>query len=33
MTYWWDSNSEEKYWVEIRKLPGIGTTLACPDTR
>jgi hypothetical protein len=31
MAYWWDDDAEERYWVEIRRLPGIGTTLECPD--
>jgi hypothetical protein len=29
--YWWDGNATEHYWVEIRKVPGIGTSLYCPD--
>lgn len=28
--YWWDGYPYEKYWVEIRKRPGIGTELRCP---
>ena len=24
MTYWWDAFPEERYWVEIRTVPGIG---------
>ena len=31
MAYWWDNNSDERYWLEIRREPGIGTTLECPD--
>jgi hypothetical protein len=31
MAYWWDDDPEERYWVEIRKATGIGTTLECPD--
>jgi hypothetical protein len=31
MAYWWDGNPDERYWVEIRKLEGIGTGLECPD--
>lgn len=31
MAYWWDDDPDERYWVEIRKLPGIGTSLECPD--
>jgi hypothetical protein len=30
--YWWDDNPQERYWIEIRKAPGIGTTLRCPLT-
>src|SRR4051812_24181194 len=33
MAYWWDSDSTQRYWVEIRKVPGIGTELYCPYTR
>jgi hypothetical protein len=33
MAYWWDGDSTERYWVEIRKVSGIGTELYCPDTR
>jgi hypothetical protein len=29
--YWWDADARERYWVEIRKEPGIGTALECPD--
>src|SRR5918999_805277 len=31
MAYWWDDDPNERYWVEIRRLPGIGTSLECPD--
>lgn len=31
MAYWWDDNTNERYWVEIRGIPGIGTSLDCPD--
>ncbi len=31
MAYWWDGDPDERYWVEIRKFPGIGTSLWCPD--
>ncbi|HST33511.1 MAG TPA: hypothetical protein VLJ80_08330 [Solirubrobacteraceae bacterium] len=31
MAYWWDDDVNERYWVEIRKEPGIGTSLECPD--
>ena len=31
MAYWWDGDPEERYWVEIRRVPGIGTSLECPD--
>ena len=28
---WWDGNSREKYWVEIRRAEGIGTSLSSPN--
>jgi hypothetical protein len=31
MAYWWDDDTNERYWVEIRGIPGIGTSLECPD--
>src|SRR5690348_15365691 len=31
MPYWWDGDANERYWAEIRKEPGIGTSLECPD--
>lgn len=31
MAYWWSNDSNEHYWVEIRGIPGIGTSLECPD--
>ncbi|MDP9116970.1 MAG: hypothetical protein M3O28_06880 [Actinomycetota bacterium] len=31
MTYWWQDDASEKYWVEIRKAPGTGTELRCPE--
>jgi len=31
MAYWWDGNPNERHWVEIRKIPGIGRSLECPD--
>jgi hypothetical protein len=31
VAYWWDDDPDERYWAEIRKLPGIGTSLECPD--
>jgi hypothetical protein len=30
MAYWWDDLPAERYWVEIRKVPDIGTSLYCP---
>src|SRR3954454_391824 len=30
MAYWWDGRAEERYWVEIRRLPGIGSGLYAP---
>lgn len=30
MAYWWDGQSREQYWVEIRKVPGLGRYLAAP---
>ena len=30
MAYWWDGNPAERYWVEIRKVPGTGTGVWCP---
>jgi hypothetical protein len=33
MAYWWDGDADERYWVEIRGIPGIGTSLDCPDHR
>lgn len=31
MARWWTDNSDERYWTEIRRVPGIGTDLICPD--
>jgi hypothetical protein len=31
MAYWWGADPNERYWVEIRKQPRIGTSLECPD--
>lgn len=33
MARWWDADASERYWVEIRKLDGIGTELTCPTTQ
>ncbi|MEO3923892.1 hypothetical protein ABGB07_08520 [Micromonosporaceae bacterium B7E4] len=30
MDYWWEGDTAERYWVEIRKVPGIGTELWSP---
>ncbi|WP_433649000.1 hypothetical protein ACQP2C_18815 [Micromonospora zamorensis] len=30
MTYWWSDDPSQKFWVEIRKRPGIGTQLWAP---
>ena len=30
MAYWWQFDPTERFWVEIRHLPGIGTELRCP---
>jgi hypothetical protein len=30
MARWWDSQPRERYWVEIRYIPGTGTELVCP---
>lgn len=30
MAYWWAGDASERYWVEIRKLEGIGTRLWAP---
>lgn len=30
MAYWWDGNPDERHWVEIRRLPGLGHSLASP---
>lgn len=30
MAYWWESDPKQRYWVEIRKVPGIGTELWSP---
>jgi hypothetical protein len=30
MAYWWESRRDERYWVEIRKVPGHGLYLAAP---
>jgi hypothetical protein len=27
--YWWDNDPQERYWVEIRKVPGTGKELRC----
>lgn len=32
MAYWWDGDAQERFWVEIRKAPGIGTELICPTS-
>jgi hypothetical protein len=32
MTYWWDGDKSERYWVEIRWIGGIGRVLQCPLT-
>jgi hypothetical protein len=29
--FWWSGDGRERFWVEIRKLDGIGTSLWCPD--
>jgi len=29
--FWWSGDDRERFWVEIRKLEGIGTSLWCPD--
>jgi hypothetical protein len=31
VAYWWQNDPEEKFWVEIRKVPGIGTSLWSPN--
>lgn len=31
MAYWWSEDTSQKYWVEIRKQPGTGTGLLCPN--
>ncbi len=31
MSYWWEADPNERYWVEIRRVQGIGTSLECPD--
>lgn len=31
MAEWWNGNADEPYWVEIRREPGIGTSLDCPN--
>src|SRR5687768_4947487 len=31
MAYWWEVDPQEKYWVEIRKRPGTGRSLWCPN--
>ena len=31
--HWWDSDSKERFWVEIRHVEGIGTYLRCPLVR
>jgi hypothetical protein len=28
--YWWSNDPEERYWVEIRFVEGLGTELRCP---
>src|SRR5215475_9558747 len=28
--YWWQGDPAQRYWVEIRKEPGTGTSLWCP---
>jgi hypothetical protein len=30
MAYWWESDTEQRYWVEIRKVPGTGIELWSP---
>jgi hypothetical protein len=30
---WWEGKPEERFWVEIRTFPGIGTYLACPPRK
>lgn len=30
MSYWWEGDPAERFWVEIRKVPGTGTELRCP---
>ena len=30
MAYWWEGRSTERYWVEIRKVPGHGLYLSAP---
>lgn len=30
MPYWWDDNPDERYWVEIRYIEGIGRSLQAP---
>ena len=32
MAYWWDTKSDEKYWVEITDRNDIGADLKCPQT-
>jgi hypothetical protein len=33
VAYWWAGDRAEKYWVEIRKRPGIGEGLECPTAK
>jgi hypothetical protein len=33
MAYWWDGQPGERYWVEIRKIPGHGLYLAAPQVQ
>jgi hypothetical protein len=28
--HWWDFDGSERFWIEIRKVPGIGAKLECP---
>jgi hypothetical protein len=30
MPYWWDGDPNERLWVEIRWIEGIGLDLSCP---
>jgi hypothetical protein len=27
MSYWWDGDAHERFWVEIRHVPGIGESV------